>query len=63
MEVANAVVQVCFNMENEYITTDDSTTRAKIVGIDLPQMPTRVNENQTGLGRYDVGIAMMYRAV
>lgn len=63
MEVANAIVQECFNMENEYITTDTTSTRAKIMGFDIPQMPTRVNENQTGLGRYDVGIAMMYRAV
>lgn len=63
MEVANAIIGECFNMENEYITTDSSTTRAKIVGFDIPQMPTRVNENQTGLGRYDIGVAMMYRAV
>ena len=63
MEVANAVVQVCFNMENEYVTTNTSNTRAKIYGIDLPQMPTRVTESATGLGRYDVGCAMIYRAV
>lgn len=63
MEVANAVVKVCFNSENEYVTTPSSNTRAKIYGFDIPQMPTRVTESATGLGRYDVGIAMMYRAV
>ena len=63
MEVANAIVQVCFNMENEYVTTTETTTRAKIVGFDIPQLPTRVNENATGLGRYDIGLAMIYRAV
>ncbi len=63
MEVANAVIKVCFNTENEYITTSESTTRAKIYGFDIPQMPTRVTEASTGLGRYDVGISMMYRGV
>jgi hypothetical protein len=63
MEVANAIVKVCFNSENEYITTSESTTRAKIYGFDMPQMPTRVTEAATGLGRYDVGISMIYRAV
>jgi hypothetical protein len=63
MEVANAIVGVCFNMENEYITTSDTNTRAKIIGFDIPTLPSRVNENQTGLGRYDIGVAMMYRAV
>ena len=63
MEVANEIVKVCFNMENEYITTSDTNTRAKIVGFDIPQLPTRVNENATGLGRYDIGVAMIYRAV
>tara|TARA_Y100001963_G_C6788267_1_gene454124 strand:+ start:4112 stop:4582 length:471 start_codon:yes stop_codon:yes gene_type:complete len=63
MEVANAIVKECFNMENEYVTTGTTTTRAKIVGFDIPQLPARVNEVATGLGRYDIGLAMMYRAV
>ena len=63
MQLANTVIQECFNMENEYITTDDSTTRAKIYGIDIIQMPTRIEEVQTGLGRYDFSVGMTYRAV
>ena len=63
MEVANAIVKEAFNMENEYITTGTTNTRAKILGIDIPQLPARVNEAATGLGRYDIGLAMMYRAV
>ena len=63
MELANAVIQECFNMENEYVTTDTSTTRAKIYGIDILQMPTRIEEVATGLGRYDFSVGMTYRAV
>lgn len=63
MNLANVILKECFNMENEYITTDDSTTRAKIYGIDIIQMPTRVEEVQTGLGRYDFSVGMTYRAV
>ena len=63
MELANAVIQECFNMENEYITTDTSSTRAKIYGIDILQMPTRIEEVATGLGRYDFSVGMTYRAV
>ena len=63
MQLANAVIQECFNMENEYITTDTSTTRAKIYGIDILQMPTRIEEVATGLGRYDFSVGMTYRAV
>lgn len=63
MQLANAVIKVCFNMENEYVTTDDSSTRAKIYGIDIIQMPTRVEEVSTGLGRYDFSVGMTYRAV
>jgi hypothetical protein len=63
MTVANAVIQECFNMENEYIITDSSATKAKIYGIDILQMPTRVEEVATGLGRYDFSVGMTYRAV
>lgn len=63
MQLANTIIQECFNMENEYVTTDDSSTRAKIYGIDIIQMPTRVEEVQTGLGRYDFSVGMTYRAV
>jgi len=63
MQLANAVIQECFNMENEYVTTDDSSTRAKIYGIDILQMPTRIDEVSTGLGRYDFSVGMTYRAV
>lgn len=63
MELANAVIQECFNMENEYITTTSSNTRAKIYGIDILQMPTRIEEVATGLGRYDFSVGMTYRAV
>ncbi len=63
MELANAVIQECFNMENEYVTTASSSTRAKIYGIDILQMPTRIDEVATGLGRYDFSVGMTYRAV
>ena len=63
MQLANTIIQECFNMENEYITTDDSTTRAKIYGFDIIQMPTRVEEVASGLGRYDFSVGMTYRAV
>ena len=50
-------------MENEYIINDSSATKAKIYGIDILQMPTRVEEVATGLGRYDFSVGMTYRAV
>ena len=63
MSLANTIIQECFNAENEYVTTDTTNTRAKIYGFDIVQMPTRMNEINTGLGRYDFGVSMMYRAV
>ena len=63
MTLANTIIQECFNAENEYVSTDTTNTRAKIYGFDIVQMPTRINEVTTGLGRYDFGISMMYRAV
>ena len=63
MELANAVIGECFNMENEYVTTSETNTRAKIYGFDILQMPTRIDEVATGLGRYDFSVGMTYRAV
>lgn len=61
--LANAVIKVCFNTENIYVETATTQTRAKIYGFDIVQMPSRVDEVQSGLGRYDFSIAMTYRAV
>jgi len=63
MSLANAVVQAAFNYANGYITTSDSSTRAKIYGFDIIQFPTRIEEVNTGLGRYSFSLAMTYRAV
>lgn len=63
MSLANAVIQSAFNYANGYITTSDSTTRAKIYGFEIVQFPTRVEEVSTGLGRYSIALAMTYRAV
>ena len=63
MNLANIIIQECFNMENEYVVTDVTNTKAKVYGFDIVSMPTRVNEVSTGLGRYDFGVAMIYRAV
>ena len=63
MSLANAVIQSAFNYSNEYITTSDSNTRAKIYGFEIVQFPTRVGEVSTGLGRYSIALAMTYRAV
>jgi hypothetical protein len=63
MSLANAVIQSAFNYSNEYITTSDSNTRAKIYGFEIVQFPTRVEEVSTGLGRYSIALAMTYRAV
>ena len=63
-ELANAVIQSAFNYSNGYITSDDDTPlRAKIYGFQIIQMPTRVEEAATGLGRYSIALSMMYRAV
>ena len=63
MSLANAVIQSAFNYANGYITTSDSSTRAKIYSFDIVQFPTRVEEVSTGLGRYSFTLAMTYRAV
>ena len=63
MSLANAVIQAAFNYSNGYITTSDSSTRAKIYGFEIVQFPTRVEEVSTGLGRYSIALAMTYRAV
>ena len=64
MSLANAVIQSAFNYSNGYITSDDATPlRAKIYGFQIMQMPTRVEETATGLGRYSIALSMMYRAV
>lgn len=61
--LANAVIKVCYNTENVYVRTNTTDTKAKIYGFDILQMPQRVDEIQSGLGRYDFSIAMTYRAV
>ena len=63
MSLANAVIQSAFNYANGYITTSDSSTRAKIYSFDIVQFPTRVEEVSTGLGMYSIALAMTYRAV
>jgi hypothetical protein len=63
MSLANAVIQAAFNYSNGYITTSDSSTRAKIYSFDIVQFPTRIEEVSTGLGRYSIALAMTYRAV
>jgi len=63
MSLANAVIQAAFNYSNGYITTSDSDTRAKIYGFDIIQFPTRIEEVNTGLGRYSFTLAMTYRAL
>ena len=63
MSLANAVIQSAFNYANGYITTSDSSTRAKVYSFDIVQFPTRVEEVSTGLGRYSIALAMTYRAV
>lgn len=63
MQLANAVIKVCFNTENVYVSTNTTETKAKIYGFDIIQMPSRVDEVASGLGRYDFSIAMVYRAV
>jgi len=63
MSLANAVIQAAFNYSNGYITTGDSSTRAKIYSFDIVQFPTRIEEVSTGLGRYSSALAMTYRAV
>ena len=63
-ELSNAVIQSAFNYSNGYISSDDTTPlRAKIYGFQIMQMPTRVEETATGLGRYSIALSMMYRAV
>jgi len=63
MSLANAVIESAFNYANGYITTSDSTTRAKIYSFEIVQFPTRIEEVSTGLGRYSIALAMTYRGV
>ena len=62
--VANTIVEKAFNYSNGYITSDDDVPlRAKIYGFQIVQMPSRIEETATGLGRYSIALSMMYRAV
>ena len=60
MTLANTVIQAAFNYSNEYIQSSDGL-KAKIYSFDIIQMPTRIEETATGLGRYAIALSMTYR--
>jgi hypothetical protein len=61
--VANTIVQAAFNYSNGYIVSDDDVPlKAKIYGFQIVQLPSRIEEVATGLGRYSITLSMMYRA-
>lgn len=60
MDLANTIIQAAFNYSNGYIQSSDGL-KAKIYSFDIIQMPTRIEETTTGLGRYAIALSMTYR--
>lgn len=60
MNLANTIIQSAFNYSNGYIQSSDGL-KAKIYSFDIIQMPTRIEETATGLGRYSIALSMTYR--
>ena len=60
MNLANTIIQSAFNYSNGYIQSSDGL-KAKIYSFDIIQMPTRIEETATGLGRYAIALSMTYR--
>jgi len=60
MDLANTIIQAAFNYSNGYIQSSDGL-KAKIYSFDIVQMPTRIEETTTGLGRYAIALSMTYR--
>jgi len=60
MDLANTIIQSAFNYSNGYIQSSDGL-KAKIYSFEIVQMPTRIEETTTGLGRYAIALSMTYR--
>ena len=60
-QLANAVAEASFKTAKTLVHTPTSETKAVIYGFDVLEMPSRVEETDTGLGLYRLSLNMYYR--
>tara|TARA_B100000287_G_C20509776_1_gene732555 strand:+ start:393 stop:887 length:495 start_codon:yes stop_codon:yes gene_type:complete len=61
--LANAVAEASFKTAKTLVHTPTSSTKAVIYGIDILELPSRVEETDTGLGHYQLSLSMYYRGL
>ena len=62
-QLANAVAESAFKTAKTIVHTTSTSTKAVIYGFDIPEMPARVEETDTGLGHYELSLVMYYRGL
>tara|TARA_R100000329_G_scaffold148825_1_gene138241 strand:- start:222 stop:716 length:495 start_codon:yes stop_codon:yes gene_type:complete len=62
-ELANAVAESAFKTAKTLVHTPTTSTKAVIYGFDIVEMPSRVEETDTGLGHYQLSLSMYYRGL
>jgi len=63
LELANAVAEAAFKTGKTIVHTSTTSTKAVIYGFDIPEMPSRIEETETGLGHYELSLSMYYRGL
>lgn len=62
-QLANAVAEAAFKTAKTLVHTPTSETKAVIYGFEVLEMPSRVEETDTGLGHYQLSLSMYYRGL
>lgn len=62
-QLANAVAEAAFKTAKTLVHTPTTSTKAVIYGFDIVEMPSRVEETDTGLGHYQLSLSMYYRGL
>ena len=62
-QLANAVAEAAFKTAKTLVHTPTSETKAVIYGFEVLEMPSRVEETDTGLGHYQLSLIMNYRGL
>ena len=62
-KVSDKDAEAAFKTAKTIVHTTSTATKAVIYGFDIPEMPARVEETDTGLGHYELSLIMYYRGL
>ena len=61
--LANEVAESAFKTAQTRVRTATTNTKAIIYGFEIPDLPSRIEETETGLGHYTLSLIMYYRGL